>query len=44
MAWRNGPGSGRVLAIVIAVVSGIALTAVGLFLYAIAINQGWDGG
>ena len=44
MAWRTGPGR-RVLAIVLAVVSGIALAVlVGLFLFAIAINQAWSGG
>jgi hypothetical protein len=45
MAWRTGPGRGRVLAIVLAVVSGIALTVLaGLFLFAIAINQEWSSG
>ena len=45
MAWRTGPGRGRVLAIVLAVVSGIALAVlVGLFLFAIAINQAWSSG
>jgi xanthine/uracil permease len=45
MAWRAGPGRGRVLAIVLAMVSGIALAVlIGLFLFAIAINQAWSSG
>jgi xanthine/uracil permease len=42
-AWRVGRGRGRTLAIVLAVVSGIALIAlVGLLLFALAINRSWS--
>jgi hypothetical protein len=45
MAWCTGPGRGRVLVIVLAVVFGIALAVlVGLILFAIAINQAWSSG